>query len=64
MNLTSETFSSLENRSADELLKIVHSLKDEVSYLNDFVENGSLPLHRVDGNGIILWANEVISSLD
>jgi PAS domain S-box-containing protein len=26
--------------------------------LSDFIENAALPLHRVDGNGIIIWANQ------
>jgi PAS domain S-box-containing protein len=26
--------------------------------LEDFLENGSIPLHWVDGNGIIVWANQ------
>ncbi len=33
-------------------------LRLKVDELYDFIENGSLPLHWVDGNGIIIWANQ------
>lgn len=33
-------------------------LRLRVDELYDFIENGSLPLHWVDGNGIIIWANQ------
>lgn len=33
-------------------------LKHSVDELTDFIENASIPLHWVDGNGIILWANQ------
>lgn len=32
-------------------------LKKRCGYLTDFVENGSLPLRWVDGQGLITWAN-------
>jgi PAS domain S-box-containing protein len=33
-------------------------LEARVAELSDFVENASIPLHWVDENGIILWANK------
>ncbi len=36
-----------------------NELRLRVEELTDFVENASLPLHWVDGSGIILWANRV-----
>lgn len=33
-------------------------LKCQVEELTDFLENGSVPLHWVDRNGIIIWANQ------
>lgn len=33
-------------------------LRQKLEKLSDFIENGSLPLHWVDGNGIIIWANQ------
>jgi PAS domain S-box-containing protein len=33
-------------------------LHARIEELSDFVENASIPLHWVDGNGIILWANK------
>jgi PAS domain S-box-containing protein len=33
-------------------------LENTVQELSDFLENGSLPLHWVDGNGKITWANK------
>jgi two-component system sensor histidine kinase VicK len=30
-----------------------------VEELEDFIENASLPLHWVNGSGIIIWANQV-----
>lgn len=51
--------------SKEELLKKVvqyekekTELESRVEELNDFIENASMPLHWVDGNGIILWANK------
>ena len=38
------------------------ALRQKVDKLSDFIENGSIPLHWVDGNGIIIWANQ--SELD
>lgn len=44
-----------------ELEKYKHrngELRARVEELSDFVENASIPLHWVDRNGIILWANK------
>lgn len=35
-----------------------NELEARVEELTDFVENASIPLHWVDENGIILWANQ------
>jgi len=34
------------------------ALKRKTEELHDYVENGSIGLHWVDGNGIIIWANK------
>jgi len=51
--------------SKDELLKELNNLMaerevliKENSHLQDFVENGTLGLHWVDGAGKIIWANK------
>jgi PAS domain S-box-containing protein len=33
-------------------------LRRTVAELNDFMENGSLPLHCINGSGVIIWANK------
>ncbi|MBW7674176.1 PAS domain-containing sensor histidine kinase [Chryseobacterium chendengshani] len=33
-------------------------LRERLDELSDFIENGSVPLHRVNGEGIIVWANQ------
>jgi len=33
-------------------------LRNRVDELTDFFENASIPLHWVDGNGVIIWANQ------
>lgn len=33
-------------------------LRQRVDELSDFIENGSIPLHWVNGEGIIIWANQ------
>lgn len=33
-------------------------LKKEVTQLRDFLENASMPLHWVNGSGIIVWVNQ------
>lgn len=37
----------------------IQDLQLKVEELTDFIENASLPLHWVDGNGIVIWANQV-----
>ena len=49
---------TLRQMSPDELAAEVHALQGRITELNDFIENGSLPLHRVDANGIVVWANQ------
>lgn len=34
-------------------------LKERLEELHDFIENASLPLHKVNGSGIIVWANQI-----
>ena len=34
-------------------------LRTQLEELNDFIENAALPLHWVNGSGIILWANKI-----
>ncbi|RYF25993.1 MAG: PAS domain S-box protein [Flavobacteriales bacterium] len=36
----------------------VAKLQAQIDELSDFVENAALPLHKVDKNGIIIWANQ------
>jgi len=43
----------------ESLQKKVDDLTSIVEELNDFIENASLPLHWVNGSGIIIWANQV-----
>jgi len=31
---------------------------NQIEELNDFIENASLPLHKINGSGIITWANQ------
>lgn len=38
-------------------LKENKSLEGKVGELSDFIENASVPLHWVNGSGIIIWAN-------
>lgn len=45
----------------DELVKIKELLaasEERAADLADFIEQGAMPLHWVDGNGIIIWANK------
>lgn len=49
---------NLTSLSRDELESKLKALEFRVTELNDFIENASLPLHRVDANGIVLWANQ------
>lgn len=41
-----------EMESANEELRV------RIEELTDFIENASIPLHWVNGNGIIIWANQ------
>ena len=34
-------------------------LQQQVEELQDFIENAALPLHWVNGSGIVIWANKV-----
>jgi PAS domain S-box-containing protein len=36
----------------------IADLESRVVELSDFIENASIPLHWVDSNGIIIWANQ------
>lgn len=36
----------------------IAGLKSRVSELSDFIENASVPLHQVNSEGIIIWANQ------
>ncbi|WP_426477538.1 PAS domain S-box protein [Chryseobacterium sp. CBSDS_008] len=44
-----------ENLTAEEEIIL---LKQRVAELSDFIENASVPLHWVDSDGIIIWANQ------
>lgn len=54
------TMDELETLKAElEKYKVENDvLEARVEELSDFVENASIPLHWVDENGIILWANK------
>jgi PAS domain S-box-containing protein len=51
-----EKLNDLLNRLAD-YEKENKELKSRVEELSDFLENAAVPLHWVDDNGIIIWAN-------
>src|SRR5688572_15558461 len=36
----------------------IKELEVEVEELRDFIENASVPLHWVNGSGIIIWVNQ------
>ncbi|ASE62105.1 PAS domain S-box protein [Chryseobacterium indologenes] len=42
----------------DDLKSEIISLRCRLAELTDFVENGNMPLHWVNGEGIIIWANK------
>jgi PAS domain S-box-containing protein len=46
------------HRQLDECEKLRMELESRVEELQDFVENASIPLHWVNGSGIIIWANK------
>lgn len=35
-----------------------NELKSRVNALTDFIENAAIPIHWIDRNGIIIWANQ------
>jgi PAS domain S-box-containing protein len=41
-----------------ELEKREHELTLRVTELRDFIENASMPLHWVNGSGVVVWANQ------
>ncbi|HYC84245.1 MAG TPA: PAS domain-containing protein [Chryseosolibacter sp.] len=47
----------LKKKNKD-LEALERQLRKEVAELRDFVENASLPLHWVNGSGIIIWVNQ------
>ena len=49
---------NLAHLSREQLEQRVAALNSHISELTDFIENASLPLHRVDANGIVIWANQ------
>ncbi len=46
---TPDTMKSTEN---------IEELQWEIDGLLDFIENASIPLHSVNGSGIVIWANQ------
>lgn len=56
-NRTMEKLNDLLNRLA-RYEKENRELKSRVEELSDFLENAAVPLHWVDDNGIIIWANQ------
>jgi two-component system sensor histidine kinase VicK len=42
-----------------ELEATERSMQLRIDELTDFIENASLPLHWVNGSGIVIWANQV-----
>jgi PAS domain S-box-containing protein len=52
-----EKLNDLLNRLA-RYEKETKELKSRVEELSDFLENAAVPLHWVDDNGIIIWANQ------
>lgn len=45
-------------RTLNEALALIQHLRGELNRLNDFVDNGALGLHWVDGDGRVVWANQ------
>jgi two-component system sensor histidine kinase VicK len=52
-----EEFGSLKKRIA-ELETLNAELSDELSEFKDFAENASIPLHWINGSGVIVWVNQ------
>jgi two-component system, OmpR family, sensor histidine kinase VicK len=50
-------FEELKNKLAESEKKR-EELEARVDLLSDFVENAAIPLHWVNGSGIIIWANQ------
>ncbi|MCY0976893.1 PAS domain S-box protein [Chryseobacterium wangxinyae] len=48
----------MNNQKAIMIEKENEKLRERLEELSDFIENGSVPLHRVNGDGIIIWANQ------
>jgi two-component system sensor histidine kinase VicK len=44
--------------NTNELQEKVTLLEERIHELEDFIENAALPLHWVNGSGIITWANK------
>jgi two-component system sensor histidine kinase VicK len=53
-----ETFESV-SRQLSESLKREKELQERLNDLTDFIENAAMPLHWVNGSGVIIWANKV-----
>ncbi|MDR2272776.1 MAG: PAS domain S-box protein [Sphingobacterium sp.] len=47
-----------EPENIERLASENEALKCRVEELTDFIENGSMPLHWVNGEGVVLWANQ------
>lgn len=47
-----------EPENTERLVSENEALKRRVEELTDFIENGSMPLHWVNGEGVITWANQ------
>ena len=46
------------NKKLIEVEKENEELKFQVEELTDFIENVSVPLHCINGSGIVIWANQ------
>jgi PAS domain S-box-containing protein len=57
-NLKMEKVLNLQEKLT-ESLKRQQELELQLEDLTDFIENASLPLHWVNGSGIIIWVNQV-----
>lgn len=52
-----ETIEQIRSKLAESIER-ERSLQSRIDDLNDFIENASIPLHWVNGSGIIIWANQ------
>lgn len=41
-----------------EKIERIKELESEVAEMRDFIENASIPLHWVNGSGIVIWVNQ------